>query len=554
MQLVVRFLYGHAMHLLALALAAAVNATDPAGGPVLSGSNATAAQTANQQLLSFRGTQLLNEFVYRAVLKLPDGAGPTQDTARQQATQLAVFLREAGYDLATVRTQVKSAQIEVQIEEGALDKILVVGVGWLGALRFRAMLNLPLDVFNRRLFEVQMPQLAKQFGMRGYRFELWPVHLIGADNASMLEGVEELRAMPMVRPARGYELRIFAENEPWGTGFSPEILINGPIGFGLGGRYRWKDIIQTGDRWQWHFRTGGNFRAYLPKDSDSRFVNTNDYVSVRWLSRSWEDSPRGLRMTVVPRAELWTLQRRDLMLESYRIGTLEVPVGAGSQLTREFALFFTVGVQRRWLTDEVPAFGTTLISEVTRVPRVSSRGFLRLNSQYTFNPGELRQDLRNSVALQLDTYRPMANDEGIFRFDVQGHWIFFFGWNELRLGAHVTGELGNILFVDELALADHLRVGFGLEKYTHRVGSTSVEFRYSLLRDKVKIGLFNDTGVWRHLPRDDAQRKPSLAGSAGASFGLFIFDELQLDAYYGVGWSSDHYLSPGLALSIKEAF
>ena len=179
---------------------------------------------------------------------------------------------------------------------------------------------------------------------------------------------------------------------------------------------------------------------------------------------------------------------------------------------------------------------------------------MRLNSQYTFNPFELRQDLRNSVSLQLDTYRPMANDDGFFRFDVQGHWIFFFGWNELRVSAHATGEVGSIFFVDELPLGDHLRVGFGLEKYTHRVGSTSLEFRYSLLRDKVKVGVFSDTGVWRHLPRDDDRQKASLAGSAGASVGLFLFDELQLDAYYGVGWSTDHYLSPGLALAIKEAF
>ena len=83
----------------------------------------------------------------------------------------------------------------------------------------------------------------------------------------------------------------------------------------------------------------------------------------------------------------------------------------------------------------------------------------------------------------------------------------------------MTGEAGQILFIDEMPLADHLRVGFGLEKYTHRVGSGSIEFRYSLLRDKVKIGLFNDTGVWRHLPRDDAKQTPSRKGFRGRLVG-----------------------------------
>ena len=44
-------------------------------------------------------------------------------------------------------------------------------------------------------------------GARSYDFELWPVHLIDADNAVEMD---ELRAMPLLRPARGYELRIIA--------------------------------------------------------------------------------------------------------------------------------------------------------------------------------------------------------------------------------------------------------------------------------------------------------------------------------------------------------
>ena len=549
-----------------LALVALPAAAAPAIGPqndvpMISGSNSTGAEPELDPLLVFHGANLLNEFVYRAVIRLPPDAGPTQETARLVAGQLATFLGEAGYDLATVSARVAGNHIEVRIEEGALDKIIVAGLGWLGALRFRAKLNLPLDVFNRRLFDLEMPALARQFGMMGYRYELWPVHLLGADNASMLVGMEELRAMPGVRRARGYELRIFAKTDPWGTGFSPEIILNGAIGFGVGGRYRWRDVLQSGDRWQWHFRVGGTIRSYLPPDSGSRPVNTLDYLSVRWLSRSWNDSPSGLRMTVVPRTELWTLQRRDLSLESFRIGTVELPVGAGAQLTRGFALYFTLGPQRRWIVDRVPAAGTQLLPEIQEVPQVSTRAFVRINSAYTFNPSELRQDLRDTLAVQADAYQPMSQDRlrtggssGFFRFDLQGRLLFPLGWHELRVGGHVTGEAGNIWFADELPLSDHLRIGFGLEKYTHRVGSSSLEFRYSLLRDKVKVGVFNDTGVWRKLPRPDPTQRAELAGSFGASLGLFLFDEIQVDAYYGLGWSTDHYTATGLALAIKEAF
>ena len=398
--------------------------------------------------------------------------------------------------------------------------------------------------------------------------------MLDDDNSGMLAGVEELRAMPGIRPARGYELRIFAKTEPWGTGFSPEIILNGLVGFGVGGRYRWKDIAQAGDRWQWHFRVGGTMRAYLD-GSGSRPVNTLDYLSVRWLSRPWNSEPAGIRMTIVPRGELWELQRRDLMLESYRVGLFEVPVGAGANFTPEFGLFFTLGWQRRWFFNETPAncppdpdptLGCTpglvppqqvpLHPDVASVPSVSNRLFLRVNSEYTFNPKELRKDLRDTITLQADAYQPTngVTKKGFFRFDVQGKLLFPLGWHEFRTGAHITGESGDILFLDEMPLADHLRVGFGLEKYTERAASVSLEFRYSVLRDKVKVGVFSDLGLWRHLPRDDRNESASGAGSAGGCLGLFLFDEIQVDAYYGLGWASDGYSSTGLSLQIKEAF
>ena len=548
-----------ALAALALAAAAAIGASAgevPREAPVLSGSgSAFAVSAAPRELVIFKGTLLLNEFVYRAVLKLPADAQATPQTARSIAVTLAGFLGDAGYDLAKVRAQVVGDQIEVQIDEGALDKIIVVGTGWLGALRFRAALNLPLDVFNRRVFDLQMPKLARRFGLRGYRFELLPVHLVDTDNALKLDEVEELRAVPMMRAARGYELRIFAETEKWGTGFSPEIILNGRIGTGLGGRYRWKDLLQEGDRWQAHFRVGGALRSSIEPGGSSRLVNTNDYFTLRWLSKSWGGTSRGLRMTVSPRAELWSLQRKDLMVENYRISTLELGSGAGAQLSEGFGLYFTGGWQRRWIFERQPAKGATLGDDVTRVPRVATRSFLRANSTWSFNPQELRQDLRNDIAVELNAYRPMtANDSGYFKLDVQGRRLFPVGWHEFRAGFHLTGEFGDVAYVDEVPLADHIRIGFALDRYTKRAGTLSLEIRYSLLRDKVKIGVFNDLGVWRHLPRDDAHESREVSGSAGAGLFLFLFDELQIDAFYGAGWSTDGPAQTGLALAIKEAF
>jgi hypothetical protein len=558
---------GGALVLLA-ALSAGAEAPATKDGPVLRGSS-NEVTVVGRDLLVFKGTTLLNEFVYRAVIRLPVGAGPNQETAHLVAAEVAGFLREAGYELAKVRAEVNGDQIEVSIDEGALDKIIFIGGGWITSLRFRAMLDMPLDVFNRRLFELQMPKLQKKFGMSNYTYELWPVHLVDEDNVSALETVEELRAMPMIRPARGYELRIFTKGEAWGTGFSPEILVGGSVGFGVGGRYRGKDLAQDGDRWQIHFRVGGGPRGPLPPESGLFLVNTNDYLTLRWLSKSWNNSPSGLRMTIAPHAELWTLQRGDpmLRLKQYKIGTLEFPTGAGAQLTPEFNLFFSLGWSRRWFFDvqpqpdplavpPAPTIANPIAPDVARVPEVSNRFFVRVNSAYIFNPHELRADQRVGLTLQADAYRPAEHqDKGFLRFDLKGNHLIFLGWNEFRFGGHISGETGDIWFVDEIPLESHLRVGFGLQRFTQRAASVSLEFRYSIVRDKFKVGVFQDTGVWRLLPRDDPQQAVELAGSTGAGMFFFIFDTLQVDAYYGVGWATDGSPSHlGLALAIKEAF
>ena len=533
-----------------------VHTEEAPAAPVITGAGGASTDAEEvAELLVFKRSLLLNEFVYRAVLKLPPDAVATHETAHLVAEQLAAFLRESGYDLASVRAQVTGPQIEVQIDEGALDKIIVSGAGWIAALRFRAALNLPLDVFNRRVFEAQLRRLAKQFGFKTYKFELWPVHLIDGDQGTLFADIEELRAMPMIRAARGYELRIFTTGEAWGSGFSPEVILNGQIGTGLGGRYRLKDIFQDGDRWQAHFRVGGAFRSYLD-GSGSRFVNTNDYLTTRWLSKPWDGSSRGLRMTIAPRAELWHMQRRDLHLESYKIGTLELGTGAGAQLTSEFALFFTGGLQRRWLFEPEPEAGFALDEVVSSVPKVSWRGFLRANSIYIFNPAELRADLKNTVTLELNLFRPtVKGDTGFLKFDLVGKRLLAFGWHEVRVQLRVNGELGDVIFADELPLNDHLRIGPIFDKYTKRAASVSLEFRYSLLRDKVKIGVFNDLAVWRHLPRVDKFEFAELAGSAGGGIFFFVFDELQIDVFYGVGWSTDESrINTGLSLAIKEAF
>ncbi|MBS2025051.1 MAG: hypothetical protein JST92_21845, partial [Deltaproteobacteria bacterium] len=187
------------------------------------------------ELIVFRGTLLFNEYVYRAILQLPADAKATHETARKIAGAIALFLRDAGYELATVRAQVVGDQIEVQVDEGQLDKIILANAGAVTTVRFKLELNLPRDVFNRRELERQLPILARRFHLRSYAYELWPAQRpLFDDEGPQLGDVEELRAVPLFRGGRAYELRILADPDPWGEGFGPEVVINGRVGVEAG--------------------------------------------------------------------------------------------------------------------------------------------------------------------------------------------------------------------------------------------------------------------------------------------------------------------------------
>src|SRR5207302_9049803 len=95
----------------------------------LVGQRAAAAETLvpERPLLVFHGNVLLNDLLYRSLLDLPAGAKATRERARSVASRILSFLRRAGYELATVRARVVGDQIDLEIDEGQLDKLIFLG-------------------------------------------------------------------------------------------------------------------------------------------------------------------------------------------------------------------------------------------------------------------------------------------------------------------------------------------------------------------------------------------------------------------------------------------
>ena len=502
---------------------------------------AAAAVTA-RPLLVFRGNVLFDEMVYRSVLQLPDTAGANDGQALAIAATLRSFLRRAGYDLATVRAAVAGDQVAIDIDEGRLDKIIVLGTGLVETFRFRLELALPGGVFNRPALERQLDALGVRYRLRHYSWELVPAEVQG-NYGPQIDELEPLLQVAGLRPGLRYQLHILIATSPWSRGFSPEVSIGSPEGLGLGGKYRDKDYWMPDDRWELGGRVAAGMRQYLDTPG-SRPVFTRALLQGRWLSPPvFTDS---LRPALTGRADLLSLQRSDLRLESFGQATFAASVDAGV-FDPSWTVAAGLGVERRFLFGLVKAAGANPLVDAT--PRAQTRPYAEAIAEVVFNPDELRNDRRHRLDFEARFYTGSTSSKRAIWLRARWQRRFPIGWHEIVWQARGTLLEGEVLFPDEESIADHLSGAFGSD-FARKVASTGLEFRYSLLRDVCKVGLFYDQAVFGSIDRAVGIASLKSAGAVGVGLHLLLADEFQADVYLALGWKTDGGtdFAPGLVL------
>jgi hypothetical protein len=133
--------------------------------------------------------------------------------------------------------------------------------------------------------------------------------------------------------------------------------------------------------------------------------------------------------------------------------------------------------------------------------------------------------------------------------------MFSIGWDELWVELRGMTRTGSVLFPEEGSIGGEvLRGPFGSE-YARRYAGIELEYRYSIVRDVFKIGLFHNLAAFGAIDRTtNLDDKLGLANAIGIGAHALIIDEFQLDAYFGVGWSTDAKFDTGAALAIRQAF
>ena len=497
-------------------------------------------------LLVFHGNVALLEDVYRSALDLPGGTRATPATARTVATRLSSFLHRAGYALATVRARVDGDQIVVDIDEGRLDKVIFVGGGAFETLRMRLDLHLAEDVFNQPELERQLRSMARRLGLGEFAYEIVPVPGMTAPTAPASE-IDPLEKIGLARPGRPYELHILVQPGTFRPGLSPELEVDSVEGGAIGATYHSGRLFFQDDRWELGGRIAGALRQEL-EGQGSTFTFTR---ALGELQYQFPPIAGVLRPSLTGSAALNDNQRADLRLESYMYATLDG--GLHLVFTPVPLLRSSVGggIQRRMLYDVQPVTGSTVPSSYSVF---QTRSFAEATLELTFDPETLRRDRHHRLGFDAKVYGP-PDPPGQSALHL-GAWyqkMFGFGWNELWVEVNGMSRTGWILFPEEASMSGPLRGPFG-DQYARKFASLDLEFRYSLLRDVFKLGLFHNLVAYGAIDRNTDRESATLADSLGLGIHALLIDEFQLDAWFGVGWSTLGTFDRGGALQIRQAF
>jgi hypothetical protein len=503
-------------------------------------------------LLVFRGNAALLEDVYRSYLDLPASAKANPSNARAVATRLASFLHRAGYALATVRARAEGEQIVVDIDEGRLDKVIFLGGGAFETLRLRFDLNIQHDVFNQPDLERQLAAMARRLGLGEFAYEIVPVPNVAAPKLQLddFDPIERI-SLGVVRPGRPYELHILVQPGRFRPGISPQLDIDSVEGGALGATYYSGRLLFPEDRWKVDGRIAGALRQKLD-GSGSQFSFTRATGEA-----SYEAPPLAgvVRPSLRASAALSDRQRPDLHLESFMFATLNGGV---------YLLFLPIahirtslggGVERRLLYSLEPVRGQTpVFAPSTRFAQ--TRPYMDVSLDLTFDPESIRRDRHHQLGFDARAYGPpQTGDDGALHIRGWYQKMFAFGWNELWLELQAVSRTGFVLFPEEISIGggNFLRGPFGSE-YTRKAAGVQLEYRYSLLRDVLKVGLFHNAVLYGAIDRVSEKDRLSYANAVGLGLHLLLIDEFQLDAWYGVGWNRAGTFDKGAALVIRQAF
>lgn len=502
--------------------------------------------------IRFVGNLVLTDDVYRAVLDVPPEALPETQTAQLVADQLQRFLLKSGYELSHVSVALEDNGLTVRIDEGRLEKVVFRGRFTLPMLRFKIALDLPKEVFNRPQLEREVARRAKELGIDAPTWELIETESVKHDGVQVVEAPTIVIAgRSIIQPQQRFELHFTFGEPAWSTGLGVDLRTSWMDGLELGLNYQSRSLAFTDDRWRVALMGGLGLRNDLPQNNiyifPSRLI-----ADALWYSPALDESGTS-RAFLSLHTEGIARQRRDFGLENYFALRTELSFSLQLRPYRALSLFAGAGMQHFLVGGLQAPLGAPppfTIADPTRL-----RNFVEGRVDLIFFDGDSRYDRRHALFLE---GRLSAN---ITRFDLPpfaearlGYQLVVpIGWHDVWIRAKGTWMSGDVLFPFEEVLGEHLPAVFG-DIWVQKAGGVRAEFRYSLVRDIAKVGLFANVLAFGEELRDTGQTIPRLGAGIGPTAHVLIEGIFQLDLFLNFSLLSNGRFSTGLLVWLNKVF
>lgn len=536
-------------------LAAALLVSSAAAAQVLEdqpAEDADGGTASHATWLHFDGQKVLPEALYRTVLKLSPDAGADLATASEVSAQLEHFLHASGYQLAEVEAHLDAdAGVHVLIDEGQLEKVVFRGRQTLQTIRFKLALDIPHDVFNRPEVERQVERLGKVLGLEGLRLVLVPSTAM-KHVGPQLEDMPEVKGFELLHQRRAFELHLVLPDREWDTGVGLDIRLGYIDGLELRGNYQGRSGIFVDDRWRLTAWAAGWLRRHVVTDAFyphlSRVAFDGEYFFPAIAGTGT------LRPAIQARADLATRQRKDLSLVDYYASELSAAAWLEWEPSRGIRIQFGGGLFDRRLfgllpigpEHDPPAF------EPGVGPQAGTRPFAALRLDFTFDPDTERWDRHHVLLVDLQQQFPGIGAGPFASVKVYYRFVQPFGWHDLWLRANGFAVWYESTFHDESSLGDYLHGAFASE-FVRRAASVNTEFRFSLTRDLLKLGVWSEVAVFTAVDRSQDRGPLQLAAAFGPGIHLLLEGMFQLDGYVTFGLWPHFNPRPGVAAELSSS-
>ncbi|MBK7857447.1 MAG: hypothetical protein IPJ65_02255 [Archangiaceae bacterium] len=490
--------------------------------------------------LRLRGNRVMPEEIYRNALHLPPDAQPDAATAAYIEETLYGFLVNGGYELAAVGAVVTPDGIDVQIDEGQLEKVVFTGRLTFNTLRFRLQLYLEQEVFNRPALERQIALLSEKIGLPVVRWSLVPTphpeHL-----GPQLDSLGAIEGLELVHARKPYELWFFFEESEWSVGPGVDLRSGYIDGLEVGLNYQ--GVGAFDDRFR-IAASGGLGLRYSLDDHALYPAFSRAFLEARWFSKKVGPGRFGIWFN----ANLYGRQRKDLDVEDYHEANATTGLDYGIRIANGAWVTPAVGFQWTKVFDIRPMLKDP---DFSRVPLDAERlrTFAELSVLWVVDPENQRWDRQHQIELAGRYYLGRALDPSVAG-GLQGYgWVteryqqvFELGWHDFWLRSRARLVFGDVLFSDELNVGELLRGVFGT--FVRKAGNVEFEFRFSLNRDILKVSFFTQIAGYGEVDRRTGAEEFRLGVAAGPGFHALIQGMFQMDLYASFGfrtrWSDFH--------------